>query len=104
MNLTGKGINKFNAIPKISKQPESCAVPIGDYAEYKISTVGKNIKYQWQYSVDNGTTWKKVLINGYNTDTIKIKASDFKDGRLYRCQVKNGTGTVYSKSAKITIN
>lgn len=103
MNLTDDGIKQFNAMPKISKQPVSCKVSAGKYAVYNISAIGKNIKYQWQYSVDNGKTWKKVVIDGYNTSRLRIKAAGFKNGRLFRCRVKNGTGMVYSKPAKITV-
>lgn len=101
--LTDEGIEQFNAMPKISKQPVSCEVSAGKNAVYNISVVGKNIKYQWQYSMDNGETWKKVVIDGCNTAELTIEASDFKNGRLFRCRVKNGTGTVYSKPAKIIV-
>lgn len=103
-NLTDEGINQFNAMPKISKQPVSCKVKTGKNAVYSISAVGKNLKYQWQYSTDNGTTWKKVIIDGYNTPKLTIKAADFKNGRLFRCRVKNGAGIVFSKPAKITVD
>ena len=90
-------------MPKISKQPASCKVNAGKNAIYRISAVGKNLKYQWQYSENNGETWKKVTIKGYNTAELKIKGTKAKDGRMYRYKVNNGTGAVYSKSAKITV-
>lgn len=103
MNLVKPGLKKFNAMPKISKQPYSRSKVDGETAVYKVAAVGKNIKYQWQYSTDGGKTWKNSAGNGNKTETLNVGVKKTYSGRYYRCRVKNGTGTVYSRKAKLTV-
>ena len=103
MNLVKSGLKKFNAMPKISKQPYYRTKKAGDTASFTVAAAGKNLKYQWQYSADGGKTWKNSAGAGNKTEKLTIGVKKQYSGRYYRCRVKNGTGTVYSKKAKLSV-
>ena len=102
-NLITKGISKFNKMPKIYKQPGNIKVKSGKKISYRVAVAGANLKYQWQYSSDGGRTWKNSKAKGNKTDKIILKANKYSNGAVFRCRVKNGTGTVFSRKAKLTV-
>ena len=63
---------------------------------------GSGLKYQWQYSKDNGTTWTNW--SGKTASTLEITGSSTNNGCLYRCRVSNTVGTVTSSSARLTVS
>lgn len=60
-----------------------------------------NIKYQWQESKDSGATWTNLSSDSYTFSKIAT-ASD--NGYQYRCVVSNGTETITSAPAILTIS
>ena len=103
MKLCSAGIEKFNGLAKIKKQPKNMSVDIGDNAKFSIKASGKNMKYQWQYSKDGGKTWENSAGKGNTTKTLTVSAKKSHNGKYYRCRVKTRTGTVYSKKVKLTV-
>ena len=87
--------------PTISTQPSSKTVAAGAAATFKVVASGGGLSYQWQYSKDNGTTWKDK--DGAVSATYKVTAKASYDGILYRCKVSNSVGTVYSGEVKLTV-
>ncbi len=99
MNLVKEGIDEFNNLPKIIKQPNFINNNIKKKIELETLAIGSKIKYQWEYSYDKNK-WKKVFLG--NKNNIKIK-KDF-NNRIYRCIIKNSYGKVYTKKIKIDID
>lgn len=102
-NLVTKGINKYNKMPKIYKQPDNFKAEAGSVVSYKIAAAGNKLKYQWQYSSDGGRTWKYSKASGNQTEELTVNVYKSSNGVVYRCRVKNDTGTVFSKKAKLTV-
>ena len=87
--------------PVITTQPASKTVKNAKTATFKVVASGAS-SYQWQYSKDNGATWKTW--KGKTSATLKVTASVKNNGTLYRCIVKNGVGSVTSKKARLTVS
>ena len=51
------------------------------------------VTYQWQYSADNGTTWKTLGGTSSKTDTLRINATDTYLGWQFRCLVTAENGS-----------
>lgn len=101
--LVSDGLKKFNGMAKITKQPKTVTAEHKEGVEFSIQAVGKEIKYQWQYSIDDGETWEACSGQGSKTDTLSFDAVKKFSGRYYRCKVKTSAGTVYSKKVKLTV-
>ncbi len=96
VRLTVSGVK-----PKVLSQPKAKTAAVGESVTFKVVAAGVDMTYQWQYSFD-GTTWKNKTGATSASCTVTAKASY--NGILYRCRVKNSYGTVYSESAKLTVN
>ena len=87
--------------PVITVQPTATTVALNGTAKFSVTAIGPSLTYQWQYSSDGGTTWKKPSFTS-NTPTISMTASSARNGLLFRCLVTNSYGTTASASAKLT--
>ena len=87
--------------PRITAQPKAAKVKLNKTVKFKVVASGVGLTYQWYYSANNGTTWKKM--SGKTSATLKVKGTAKTNGYLYRCKVTNEKGTVTSKSAKLTV-
>ena len=69
--------------PVIITQPAKTTVALGENATFTVEASGEGLTYQWQYSSDNGRTWKskKGATSSSYTVTTKISFNGF----LYRC-------------------
>jgi hypothetical protein len=94
------------------------AVRSGGYATVSLSTTytsanltvsatatgGSAVSYQWQSSVDAGTTWTNVA-NATNTTLSLTGLTTANNGTRYRAAASaTGATTVYSQSATLTVN
>ena len=87
----------------IVKQPTKAAVIAGKTISFEIEATGRDLTYQWYRSNDNGNTWIKTYLGGYNTDNLSFSANAAR-AALYRCQVTDGSGTsAWSNIAKLQI-
>ena len=89
------------AAPTVTTQPKSVTVANGKTATFKIAASGAS-SYQWQYSANNGKTWKTY--KGKTSATLKVTASSKNNGNLYRCVVKSGSSSATTKSARLTVS
>lgn len=101
--LVSKGINKFNKMAKIVKQPYAATVKSGKTATFSVKAISSGVKYQWQYSSDGGQTWKNSTGKGNTSTKLKVVTKKRYSGRYYRCKVTTSAGTVYSKKVKLTV-
>lgn len=88
----------------IISQPKDVVSCDGMTATFSVEAEGDNLSYQWQYSNNQGKNWYNSGMEGSNTNTLNVKVTEKRDGQMYRCVVKNGTGkTEYSDEVIITI-
>jgi len=102
---TGCNYLGVGALPNISGQPANTAVCEGSNASFSITVTGGST-YQWQ--VDPGTGFVNVTDNaiysGSTTTTLNITAAPFSiNNTQYRCIVTNGSGSVTSNGASLTL-
>ena len=90
------------AAPAITVQPKAATVAAGASATFKVTAEGTGLSYQWQYSTDNGSTWKTW--SGKTSASVSVKAGETNNGTCYRVTVKNAEGSVNSSSAKLTVS
>ena len=76
----------------------------GEYASFRVEATGYNggeVSYKWQYSSDNGESWRTWT--GKTEAEATAKAGSANNGFLYRCRVSNEWGSEYSESARLTL-
>ena len=88
---------------KITQQPESARVNVGDQVIVSVAVSADEPVYQWQWSKD-GTTWKKCTGAGCNTNTFSFTMKESFANRQYRCMITDGTEKVYSQAAVIKLS
>ncbi len=89
-------------LPEITLQPESQTVQRGDPVCFSVCASGGALAYQWQYSRDNGETWRNSGAASARTASFAFTAGS-QNGYLYRCAVSNSTGGVTSDPAALTV-
>ena len=88
--------------PKITAQPVSCSVNMGETASVTVGVEGTGLSYQWYYK-NKGST--KYVKSGMQTDTYAIEMTKERDGRVLYCVVKDAYGnSVKSETATINVN
>ncbi len=91
----------------IQTQPNSTAVIEGSTATFNIiaSITSDTISYQWQKSVDSGSSWS--AINGANAATYTTPATTYPTtpSEQFRCVLSNAAATTLTSSAAtLTVN
>ena len=98
---TGLVATPVNTAILISKQPQDWSGKPGETADFEIEATGKNIKYQWQSSVD-GKTWNDL--SGKTAAKLTVSAALSLNGTMYRCVAASPCGEiVISNTAVITV-
>ena len=90
-----------SALPTITTQPSSQSTTLSSSVTFKVAASGSGLKYQWQFSKNNGSTWSDW--SGKTSASLPVTASATNNGCLYRCKVSNSAGTVISNSARLTV-
>lgn len=85
--------------PAFSQQPQSTTVTAPDTAVFTTQATG-DPTYQWQAKDENG--WLDILGATRSTYTIRNTATAM-NGRQYRCQATNASGTTYSATVTLTV-
>ena len=79
----------------ISQQPTEQEVTIGGAASFTIDAMSETdavLSYQWQYSSDNGKTWKSSTGGTAKTKNFRISVNSTTITRLVRCIVTADSG------------
>ena len=90
----------------ITGQPTDASGKAGDKVSFNITATGEGIRYLWQYSEDNGSTYKNLnsVWEGYNTASLKVPVTSARNGFKYRCIVTDVTGiSINSNPATLTV-
>lgn len=85
---------------RIRTQPSDVSVTEGGTASFKISASGSGISYQWQTS-QNGSDWTNI--SGAASAALSVTADISMNGYMYRCIVTDGTDTLTSDPAVLTV-
>jgi sugar lactone lactonase YvrE len=87
--------------PSITTQPSDTTVGQGVSATLKVQAV-RATAYQWQRSVDGGTSWTDV--SGATGDSFTTAANQLADsGQQLRVRVAGADGSVTSRAATLTV-
>ena len=78
----------------ITKQPESYIGAAGDDVAFALEATGNGLVYEWFVSNDEGTTWTKAYMTGYDTDTLTTSLRPFRDGYVFYCKISDIFGNV----------
>lgn len=92
--------------PQIQLQPTDTTVPEGTSVVLKVEAEGYQLQYQWQYQIAGSSLWynSSSATQGYNTDTLTVRASLARNGYKYRCKISDPSGNVlYSAPATLTV-
>ncbi|MBQ1554076.1 MAG: hypothetical protein IIZ68_01325, partial [Clostridia bacterium] len=85
----------------ITGQPVSVTAKKGDTASFAVTAKGPGVTYQWQFSDDQGKTWKNSSVTSATYGEI---LNTLNDGRYVRCVVTDKYGnTVISDAAYMKI-
>lgn len=107
-NMAGKVTTKAVKLtvtnkPIITQQPVNTDAAVGQTVQFKITAVGKSLKYQWQYRKSSSGSWTNISASSAKTATYTLTTAARHNGYQYRCRVKNSYGTVYSKVITLTV-
>jgi hypothetical protein len=84
----------------ITKQPQDTTAEIGQYATITVEAEGENLTYQWYYKAASDTAFKA---SSAKTNTYRIKMTAAWDGMQIYCKVSNGTSSVDSEIATLSL-
>ncbi|MCR5552655.1 MAG: immunoglobulin domain-containing protein [Oscillospiraceae bacterium] len=87
--------------PTITAQPEDASVKLGQTVTFRVTASGSGLSYQWYYSLNAGSSW--TAWSGKTSASLTVTGKTSNDGCLYRCEVRNSSGSVVSRAAKLTV-
>ena len=91
------------AAPTIVTQPVNATVVEGSRAYFHVVASGADLTYQWQYSKDNGKTWKNSTGTGATTADLDIAGSAANANLVYRCVIGNAAGSVTTDTVRVIL-
>ena len=90
--------------PTVTAQPADAAVNVGDRAIFTVKAEEGDLTYQWQYSGNNGETWKNSTSGSAKKATLNIAGSAANAKLLYRCVISNASGSVTTQTVRVVLN
>lgn len=87
----------------VTVQPENVTAAPGESVKFIVAASGTDLSYQWQYSADEGKTWKDSPATGSQTAELTVPATADSSGYQYRCVVRSGSAEVTSDAATLTV-
>ena len=78
---------------EIVNQPLDSETAVGDMASFCVEATGV-ASYQWQYSMNGGSTWRNNTGDAAKTATFSIQATEARYGYKYRCKLTGADGNV----------
>ena len=105
-NMYGKSVYSSKVTLRvlgILTPPSAISTLPGKTVKFTVKATGTDLVYQWQFKKPGETTWQNVAAESGKTASYSLKAEVRHDGYTYRCRVKNAAGTVWSKTAVLTI-
>ncbi len=92
-----------DALPAITKQPQSATVIQGQNGTFESAATGfPTPTVQWEISTNGGTNWSNV--EGATSTTLPLTAVTYtSNGDEYRAAYTNSAGTTYTNAATLTV-
>ena len=87
----------------ITSHPVDATVILGVDATFSVSTSDPNATYQWQFFNPAVNKWQDCTIGNPTTDTLTVEGQARRNGWKYHCIVSNGTTTLTSNAATLTV-
>lgn len=91
--------------PEIISNPEDVVCAEGARVNFNVEATprvsGHELSYQWEFSKNNGETWK--TFSGKTTSRLRVTAGESNDGCLYRCVVTEGSASTVSEAARLIV-
>lgn len=89
---------------KITTQPKNTSGKRGTKVTFTVKASGEGLKYQWQYSDNNGKTWKNSTLKASASYTTTAKYYSGTTKRQVRCVITDASGNkVTSKAATLSV-
>ena len=89
--------------PKITRQPVSQTVALGDTIQLSVKAEGVGLTYQWYFKKAGQTAWNKWKGRTHATETVTPNAT-WNGIQLY-CEIRDAAGAkVSSSTARITVS
>lgn len=97
--------------PTINTQPINASVTAPTAAVFTVAATssGGTLTYQWQRSIDSGTSWANVpdgtgpTSATYTTTATAVSSGNHRNGYRYRCAVSDNNGTTNTSAAILTV-
>lgn len=87
--------------PTITSHPQSATVTEGQTVLFSVVADGNDVRYQWQSSSNNGSTWADI--SGAVSANYSVRTTLSMNGNKYRCRATNAVGDVVSNAATLTV-
>lgn len=103
--ITASALLTVNTFPVITAQPQSATICEGASQGFSVTaTTGVGtLSYQWQLSVNGGTTWANIA-GATNSTFAQTAIPAGQNGYRFRVIVTAGCGSVTSNAAVLTVN
>ena len=91
---------------KITADPQSQTVAVGETAYFTVAATGEGLKYQWQYKIAGQSTWRACSSStiGYRSAELEVLGTAKRNGFEYRCIVTDANGEeAASRAAVLTV-
>ncbi|SFB83880.1 repeat domain (List_Bact_rpt) [Butyrivibrio sp. YAB3001] len=88
---------------KITKQPANVAAAVGEKVSFEVTATGAK-SYQWQYTTNNGSTWKtdwSASETGTTTNKLTVPVKENVLGYKFRCVIKGQNGSTINSNTVI---
>jgi len=88
----------------ITAHPQSVTVEVGAATSFSVTATGTSLSYQWQVMTPTDSVFTDI--SGKTTSTLSLATGEVTtdaNGNRYRCKVSDGTSTVFSKTALLTV-
>lgn len=85
----------YGAALAITAQPQNVILPAGSTMNFSVGAEGVGLTYKWQYSADDGATWKNFYSNVVSAKTaeLQLNTGTKYNGCLFHCIVTDAVGT-----------
>ena len=91
--------------PKITTQPKSVTVAVGETASFTVAATGTGtLSYQWQTLAPGATEWRNSTNATAKKATFKLTAQAGHNGYKVRCIVTDSKGDKTSNEATLTVS
>ncbi|MBS1773996.1 MAG: T9SS type A sorting domain-containing protein [Bacteroidetes bacterium] len=108
--ISSNAILTVNSLPVITSNPSNSTICSGGSTVFSVTATGTSITYQWQESINGGSTWLNLSNTGVysntTTNTMSITGgAAIMNAYQYRCIVTGACSpTAISSAAILTIN